>query len=80
MGDNNFGNNLPDPLLFGNQGARIAPPQTHKLRMQSEAPRIAGNRADVLATNFNTPKSLLRTFPRKDVFIAPVSNSESGGV
>ena len=32
---------------------------------------IAGNPVDVLATNFNKPASLIRTFPRKDVFIAP---------
>jgi oxalate decarboxylase len=32
---------------------------------------IAGNPVDVLATNFNKPESLIRTFPRKDVFIAP---------
>jgi oxalate decarboxylase len=32
---------------------------------------IAGNPVDVLATNFNKPESLIRQFPRKDVFIAP---------
>jgi oxalate decarboxylase len=32
---------------------------------------IASNPVDVLATNFNKPESLIRTFPRKDVFIAP---------
>jgi oxalate decarboxylase len=32
---------------------------------------IAGNPLDVLATNFNRPQSLIRMFPRKDVFIAP---------
>ena len=32
---------------------------------------IAGNTVDVLATNFNKPESLIRTFPRKDVLIAP---------
>ena len=32
---------------------------------------IAGNPVDVLATNFNEPESWIRTFPRKDVFIAP---------
>src|SRR5438034_7441389 len=32
---------------------------------------IAGNPVDVLATNFNKPESLICTFPRKDVFIAP---------
>ena len=32
---------------------------------------IAGNPVDVLATDFNKPESLIRTFPRKDVFIAP---------
>ena len=32
---------------------------------------IAGNPVDVLATNFDKPESLIRTFPRKDVFIAP---------
>ena len=32
---------------------------------------IAGNPVDVLATNFNQPESLIRRFPRKDVFIAP---------
>ena len=32
---------------------------------------IAGNPVDVLATNFNRPESLIRAFPRKDVFIAP---------
>ena len=32
---------------------------------------IAGNPVDVLATNFNKLESLIRTFPRKDVFIAP---------
>src|SRR5438034_1339438 len=32
---------------------------------------ITGNPVDVLATNFNKPESLLRAFPRKDVFIAP---------
>jgi oxalate decarboxylase len=32
---------------------------------------IAGNPVDVLATNFNQPESLIRAFPRKDVFIAP---------
>jgi oxalate decarboxylase len=31
---------------------------------------IAGNRVDILATNFNRPEPLIRTFPRKDVFIA----------
>ena len=32
---------------------------------------IAGNPVDVLATNFHQPESVIRTFPRKDVFIAP---------
>ncbi|MEP6585100.1 MAG: cupin domain-containing protein, partial [Candidatus Udaeobacter sp.] len=32
---------------------------------------IAGSPVDVLATNFNQPESLIRAFPRKDVFIAP---------
>ena len=32
---------------------------------------IAGNPVDVLATNFDKPGSLIRKFPRKDVFIAP---------
>ena len=32
---------------------------------------VAGNPVDVLATNFNKPESLIRTFPRKDVLIAP---------
>ena len=32
---------------------------------------IAGNPVDVLATNFDKPESLIRMFPRKDVFIAP---------
>jgi oxalate decarboxylase len=32
---------------------------------------VAGNPVDVLATNFNQPESLIRAFPRKDVFIAP---------
>jgi oxalate decarboxylase len=32
---------------------------------------IAGNPADVLATNFNKPESLVEKFPRSDVFIAP---------
>jgi oxalate decarboxylase len=32
---------------------------------------IAGNPVDVLKTNFNKPESLIRKFPRKDVFIAP---------
>jgi oxalate decarboxylase len=32
---------------------------------------IAGNPVDVLATNFKKPESLIRAFPRKDVFIAP---------
>jgi hypothetical protein len=32
---------------------------------------IAGNPVDVLVTNFNKAESLIRTFPRKDVFIAP---------
>jgi oxalate decarboxylase len=32
---------------------------------------IAGNPVDVLATNFSKPESLIRAFPRKDVFIAP---------
>jgi len=32
---------------------------------------IAGNPVDVLATNFSKPESLIRKFPRKDVFIAP---------
>jgi oxalate decarboxylase len=31
---------------------------------------IAGNPVSVLATNFNRPESLTRTFPRRDVFIA----------
>src|SRR5262245_54673912 len=31
---------------------------------------IAGNPVDVLATNFNKSESLIRQFPRKDVFIA----------
>jgi oxalate decarboxylase len=31
---------------------------------------IAGNPVDVLATNFGKPESLMRKFPRKDVFIA----------
>jgi oxalate decarboxylase len=32
---------------------------------------IAGNPVDVLATNFGKSESLIRQFPRKDVFIAP---------
>lgn len=32
---------------------------------------IAGNPADVLATNFGKPAELFEKFPRKDVFIAP---------
>jgi len=32
---------------------------------------IAGNPVDVLATNFSKSESLIRKFPRKDVFIAP---------
>jgi oxalate decarboxylase len=32
---------------------------------------IAGNPVDALPTNFNKPESLIRTFPRKDVFIGP---------
>ena len=32
---------------------------------------IAGNPVDVLETNFNSSESLIRMFPRKDVFIAP---------
>jgi oxalate decarboxylase len=32
---------------------------------------FAGNPVDILATNFNKPESLIRTFPRKDLFIAP---------
>jgi oxalate decarboxylase len=31
---------------------------------------IAGNPADVLATNFGKPASLFEKFPHKDVFIA----------
>ena len=30
---------------------------------------IAGNPADVLATNFGKPASLFQKFPKKDVFI-----------
>lgn len=30
---------------------------------------IAGNPADVLATNFSKPAALFETFPKKDVFI-----------
>jgi oxalate decarboxylase len=32
---------------------------------------IAGNPVDVLATNFNKPESLIRSFPCKAVFISP---------
>lgn len=32
---------------------------------------IAGNPADVLATNFSQPESLFERFPKSDVFIAP---------
>ena len=32
---------------------------------------IAGNPAEILATNFGQPASLFEKFPRKDVFIAP---------
>lgn len=32
---------------------------------------IAGNPADVFATNFGKPASLFDKFPRKDVFISP---------
>ena len=32
---------------------------------------IAGNPADVLATNFGKSASLFETFPRQKVFIAP---------
>jgi oxalate decarboxylase len=32
---------------------------------------VAGNPADVLATNFGKPQSLFETFPRERVFIAP---------
>jgi len=31
---------------------------------------IAGNPADVLATNFGKPEALFKKFPRNDVFIA----------
>jgi oxalate decarboxylase len=36
---------------------------------------IAGNPADVLATNFSQPASLFDKFPRRDVFIAPTESS-----
>lgn len=38
---------------------------------------IAGNPADVLATNFGKPASLFEKFPTKDVFIAPKAGPES---
>ncbi len=37
---------------------------------------IAGNPADVLATNFGKPASLFEKFPRHDVFIAPDRSSD----
>jgi len=36
---------------------------------------MAGNPADVLATNFSKPESLIEKFPRSDVFIAPGGKS-----
>jgi oxalate decarboxylase len=33
---------------------------------------IAGNPAELLATNFGKPASLFEKFPKRDVFIAPV--------
>src|SRR5258707_6722214 len=40
---------------------------------------IAGNPVDVLATNLSQPESLIRAFPRKDVFIAPSMSHEQEG-
>jgi oxalate decarboxylase len=37
---------------------------------------LAGNPADVLATNFGKPASLFESFPRKGVFIAPSGQSK----
>jgi oxalate decarboxylase len=39
---------------------------------------IAGNPADVLATNFGKPASLFERFPRDRVFIAPTETPEHG--
>ena len=36
---------------------------------------IAGNPADVLATNFAQPAELFGSFPKRDVFIAPPSGA-----
>jgi oxalate decarboxylase len=58
MGDLSFQNNLPDPLLAGKE--------LPTFRFELEK-----SKGKVLATNFNRPESLIRTFPRKDVFIAP---------
>ena len=37
---------------------------------------MAGNPADVLATNFGKPEALFKKFPRKDVFIADKDGPE----
>jgi oxalate decarboxylase len=37
--------------------------------------RMAGNPADVLATNFGQPASVFEKFPKKDVFITTRSGS-----
>jgi hypothetical protein len=73
MGDVSFQNNVPDPLLSGKELPRFK----FKLEkskgkvLANNFGKIAGNLVDVLATNFGKPESLIRAFPRKDVFIAP---------
>jgi oxalate decarboxylase len=37
---------------------------------------IAGNPADVLATNFGKPRELFEKFPKEDVFIAPQGHAK----
>ena len=39
---------------------------------------IAGNPLDVLATNFGKPASLFERFPKKDVFVAPKGDPDTG--
>lgn len=67
MPNRSFQNNVPDPLLSGEEiGFNTGVYQSIDLSAW-----IAGNPLDVLATNFNRPASLFEKFPRKDVFISP---------
>ena len=62
-------------IYFSGMSAQETADLTEEMMLSGEvidlSQWIAGNPADVLATNFGKPASLFESFPKKDVFIAP---------